>query len=145
MSSLQPMQEPADGVNAYQRENVRITGIGARLHSRNNDTGNLTRLVWEPAGPVADTFSRVAAENNGRMAPAAEGPPLMEFDAPQEAFNAAKSLQEHLRFFQVEEAPEDDLIATLVVRSWEGDGPPSAEILAEIEHTLETTEPGQYL
>lgn len=143
MSSLQPMQEPADGANAYQGVNLRMTLIAARLYLRKNDTGSLTRFVWEPAGPVADIFSRVAAENNGRVAPTAEGLTLMEFDAPQEAFNAAKSLQEQLRFFQVEEAPDEGLIATLVVRSWESDKPPSADLLAAMEHAIETTEPGQ--
>lgn len=143
MSSLQPMPEPADGANAYQGVNLRMTLIAARLYLRNNDTGNLTMFVWEPEGPVANIFNRVAAENNGKMAPAAEGLPLLEFDAPQEALNAAKSLQEHLRFFQVEEAPDEDLIATLAVRSWESDQPPSAELLAAMEHAVETTEPGQ--
>jgi len=137
------MQEPADGANAYQGVTLRMTLIAARLYLRKNDTGSLTRFVWDPAGPVAAIFSRVAAENNGRMAPVAEGLPLMEFDAPQEALNAAKSLQEQLRFFQVEEAPDEDLIATLVVRSCESEEPPSAELLAAMEHAVETTEPGQ--
>jgi serine/threonine protein kinase len=143
MSSLQSMQDPADGVNAYQGKNLKMTVIAARLDVRNNETGNLTRFVWKPDAPIAKIFYKVAAENNGRMAPISESLPLMEFDTPGKALNAAKSLQEQLRFLQVEEAPEDDLIATLVVRSWDGDGPPPAAILTEIDHALETTEPGQ--
>jgi serine/threonine-protein kinase len=137
------MQEPADGANAYQGVNLRMTLIAARLYLCKNETGSLTMFVWEPAGPVGDIFSKVAAENNGKVAPTAKGLTLMEFDAPQEALNAAKSLQEQLRFFQVEEAPDEELIATLVVRSWESDEPPSAELLAAMEHAIETTEPGQ--
>lgn len=143
MSSLQPMQEPADGVNAFQGENLRMTVIAAHLHLRNKDTGNLTKFVWDPEGSVADTFRRVAGENNGRMASAPESLIVIEFDVPREALNAVKILHEQLRSLHVEEAPDSDLIATLVVRPWESDGTPSMELLAATEHALETTEPGQ--
>ena len=47
MSSLQPMQEPADGANAYQGVNLRMTLIAARLYLRKNDTGSLTVAIEE--------------------------------------------------------------------------------------------------